>query len=91
MAGVGGLHSGATSGNLSRTLDRVLEESVLTGEILLSGRKLKEFPKSASKYNLSDTVIAGKSFFYVKNQFGWLRKRRDAVGAQTTSLEASGL
>ena len=62
MAGVGGLHTGCSSSNLSKTLDRAFEESVLTGELLLSGRKIKEYPKSAYKHNLSDTVIAGKSF-----------------------------
>ena len=61
MAVVGGLQSTNPSTGLSRTLDRVLEESELTGELLLSGRKIKEYPKNASKYNLSDTVIAGKS------------------------------
>ena len=61
MTGVGGLQSTNPSSGLSRTLDRVLEESVLTGEILLSGRKIKEYPKCACKYNLSDTVIAGKN------------------------------
>jgi len=60
MAGVGGLHSGVSSKNIARTLDRVLEESVLTGELLLSGRKIKEYPKNAAKYNLKDTVVAGE-------------------------------
>lgn len=39
---------------------KIIEEAHLSGELRLSGRKLKEFPKSAAKYNLSDTVIAGK-------------------------------
>lgn len=39
---------------------KIIEEAHLSGELKLSGRKLKEFPKSAAKYNLSDTVIAGK-------------------------------
>ncbi|XP_047735524.1 leucine-rich repeat and calponin homology domain-containing protein isoform X2 [Hyalella azteca] len=53
-----GLHSGRSATTIARTLDRILEESVLTGELFLCGRKIKEYPKNASKYNLSDTVIA---------------------------------
>lgn len=41
-------------------MPKVLEEANLSGELRLSGRKLKDFPKTAAKYNLSDTVIAGK-------------------------------
>lgn len=41
-------------------MPKVFEEASLSGELRLSGRKLKDFPKTASKYNLSDTVIAGK-------------------------------
>lgn len=36
-----------------------LEEASLSGELKLSGRKLRDFPKAAGKFNLSDTVIAG--------------------------------
>lgn len=46
--------------NLSRSLERILEDAALSGELKLSCRKLKDFPKIISKYNLSDTVIAGK-------------------------------
>lgn len=38
---------------------KIIEEAYLSGELKLSGRKLKDFPKAAAKYNLSDTVIAG--------------------------------
>lgn len=41
-------------------IPKVFEEANLSGELKLSGRKLKDFPKTAAKYNLSDTVIAGK-------------------------------
>lgn len=41
-------------------MPKVFEEANLSGELRLSGRKLKDFPKTAAKYNLSDTVIAGK-------------------------------
>lgn len=48
--------------NLSRSLERILEDAALSGELKLSCRKLKDFPKIISKYNLSDTVIAGMLF-----------------------------
>lgn len=44
---------------LTRSLEKILEDANLSGELKLSGRKLKEFPKA--KYDLSDTVFAGKS------------------------------
>ncbi|KAG4072416.1 hypothetical protein HA402_004348 [Bradysia odoriphaga] len=47
--------------NLSRSLERILEDATLSGELKLSCRKLKDFPKIISKYNLSDTVIADLS------------------------------
>lgn len=49
---------------LTRSLERILEDANLSGELKLSGRKLKDFPKVAGKYNLNDTVIAGKKFFF---------------------------
>lgn len=48
---------------LTRSLERILEEAHLSGELKLSGRKLKDFPKvvkTGAQYNLCDTVIAGK-------------------------------
>lgn len=45
---------------LTRSLERILEEAHISGELKLSGRKLKDFPKAAGKYNLNDTVIAGE-------------------------------
>ncbi|XP_021371747.1 leucine-rich repeat and calponin homology domain-containing protein 3-like isoform X2 [Mizuhopecten yessoensis] len=48
--------------SLSRTIDRVFEDAQHTGEINLSGRKLKEYPKSVSaKYDLVDTIGADLS------------------------------
>lgn len=44
---------------LTRSLERKLEDAHLSGELKLSGRKLKDFPKAAGKYNLNDTVLAG--------------------------------
>ncbi|GAB6020825.1 hypothetical protein CHUAL_003480 [Chamberlinius hualienensis] len=46
---------------LTRSLERILEEAQLTGELNLSGRKFKEFPKLASKFELDDTVYADLS------------------------------
>lgn len=46
-------------------MPKVFEEANLSGELRLSGRKLKDFPKTAAKYNLSDTVIAGKIFYHL--------------------------
>lgn len=44
---------------MSRSVERVLEEAHLSGDLKLNGRKLKEFP-SSDKYDLNDTVFAGK-------------------------------
>lgn len=52
---------------MASLMPKVFEEANLSGELRLSGRKLKDFPKSAAKYNLSDTVIAGKP-----NKFGYM-------------------
>jgi hypothetical protein len=45
---------------LTRSLEKILEEAHLSGELKLSGRKLKDFPSTGGKFDLSDTVIAGK-------------------------------
>lgn len=42
-----------------RNIDRVLEDAQLRGELKLNSRKLKELPKIANKYDLSDVVKAG--------------------------------
>lgn len=68
MAMVASNMSGHIQKQLTRSLERILEEAHLSGELKLSGRKLKDFPKvgkTGSKYSLSDTVIAGEfvSFF----------------------------
>lgn len=68
MAMVASNMSGHIQKQLTRSLERILEEAHLSGELKLSGRKLKDFPKvgkaGAPKYNLQDTVIAGKSIEY---------------------------
>ncbi|XP_073709922.1 DISP complex protein LRCH3 isoform X10 [Misgurnus anguillicaudatus] len=63
-AGVAGHHGlsnapGATSWN--RSLDRALDEAAATGVLNLSGRKLKEFPRSAAGHDLTDTTRADLS------------------------------
>ncbi|XP_053616361.1 leucine-rich repeat and calponin homology domain-containing protein isoform X3 [Plodia interpunctella] len=59
MNGHNNIHS-----QLTKSLERILEDAYLSGELKLSGRKLREFPKPV-KYDLSDTVIADLS----KNRF----------------------
>jgi len=67
MAMVASNMSGHIQKQLTRSLERILEEAHLSGELKLSGRKLKDFPKvgktGAVKYNLQDTVIAGESSY----------------------------
>ncbi|KAL9706393.1 hypothetical protein quinque_009911 [Culex quinquefasciatus] len=57
----GGAIGGHLQSQLTRSLERILEDANLSGELKLSGRKLKDFPKAAGKFNLSDTVIADLS------------------------------
>ncbi|KAM9820284.1 DISP complex protein LRCH3 [Neosynchiropus ocellatus] len=45
----------------NRSLDRALDEASATGCLNLSGRKLKEFPRSASNHDLTDTTRADLS------------------------------
>uniref|UniRef100_A0A182PVR4 Uncharacterized protein n=1 Tax=Anopheles epiroticus TaxID=199890 RepID=A0A182PVR4_9DIPT len=60
LVGMSGSTGGHLQSQLTRSLERILEDAHLSGELKLSGRKLKDFPKAAGKYNLSDTVIAGE-------------------------------
>jgi hypothetical protein len=54
----GGLcNGGSASGPSSRTMERMLDDAQLTGELCISGRSIKEFP--LSKHNLIDTSRAG--------------------------------
>ncbi|XP_041850299.1 DISP complex protein LRCH3 isoform X3 [Melanotaenia boesemani] len=45
----------------NRSLDRALDEASVTGCLNLSGRKLKEFPRSAANHDLTDTTRADLS------------------------------
>ncbi|KAM4683802.1 leucine-rich repeat and calponin homology domain-containing protein 1 isoform 1-T4 [Amazona ochrocephala] len=62
-AGVGGSGSLGFQAPLNRGLERALEEAAHSGGLNLSGRKLKEFPRStaALSHDLSDTVRADLS------------------------------
>ncbi|XP_065534303.1 leucine-rich repeat and calponin homology domain-containing protein 1 isoform X1 [Lathamus discolor] len=62
-AGVGGGGSLGLQAPLNRGLERALEEAAHSGGLNLSGRKLKEFPRStaALSHDLSDTVRADLS------------------------------
>ncbi|KAI8427527.1 hypothetical protein MSG28_002053 [Choristoneura fumiferana] len=55
MNGQSNIHS-----QLTKSLERILEDAYLSGELKLSGRKLREFPKPV-KFDLSDTVVADRS------------------------------
>lgn len=55
--------SGTGQQNLTRSLEKILEEAHCSGELSLSNRKLKDFPKPTKEYNLSDTIIAGEVLF----------------------------
>jgi hypothetical protein len=46
---------------LNRNLERLFEDAQISGELKISCRRLREFPKIASKYNLNDTVYGGES------------------------------
>uniref|UniRef100_A0A8C2YGP0 Leucine rich repeats and calponin homology domain containing 1 n=1 Tax=Coturnix japonica TaxID=93934 RepID=A0A8C2YGP0_COTJA len=65
VGGGGGCGGGGALGlqPLNRGLERALEEAAHSGGLNLSGRKLKEFPRSASAltHDLSDTVRADLS------------------------------
>lgn len=72
MAMVASNMNGHMQKQLTRSLERVLEEAHLSGELKLGGRKLKDFPKvgaksqaNSIKYDLHDTVVADLS----KNRF----------------------
>ncbi|XP_048518451.1 leucine-rich repeat and calponin homology domain-containing protein [Dendroctonus ponderosae] len=60
--------NGHIQNHLTRSLERILEEANQSGDLKLSNRKLKDFPKAKEKYNLSDTVTADLS----KNRFSEL-------------------
>lgn len=48
----------------SRSVEKALEEASASGALHLAGRKLKEFPRSARNYDLSDVTHAGECGFF---------------------------
>lgn len=44
----------------SRSVEKALEEAAVSGALNLSNRRLKEFPRSARNYDLSDITHAGR-------------------------------
>ena len=53
----------ASGGGLS--LERLLEVAHATGELVLTCRNLKSFPKHRCKNDLKDTVAVGKQHFFM--------------------------
>ncbi|KAG8445006.1 hypothetical protein GDO86_009955 [Hymenochirus boettgeri] len=58
---VSGSGVGAGPAAWNRSLERALEEAAVTGVLNLSGRKLREFPRSATRQDLSDTTLTDLS------------------------------
>ncbi|XP_064615281.1 LOW QUALITY PROTEIN: uncharacterized protein LOC135479385 [Liolophura sinensis] len=52
---------GQSPTTFSKTLERVFEDAQHTGEVILSGRKLKEYPNICSKFDLVDTIVSDLS------------------------------
>ncbi|XP_056621740.1 DISP complex protein LRCH3 isoform X2 [Triplophysa dalaica] len=59
--GIHGLSNAPGPTSWNRSLDRALDEAAATGVLNLSGRKLKEFPRSAAGHDLTDTTRADLS------------------------------
>ncbi|MEE6509639.1 hypothetical protein FKM82_027098 [Ascaphus truei] len=59
--GHGSAGSGQGPAAWSRSLERALEEAAVTGALSLSGRKLRDFPRSAARQDLTDTTQAGET------------------------------
>lgn len=60
-----GLSNAPGPASWNRSLDRALDEAAATGALNLSGRKLKEFPRSAAGHDLTDTTRAGTEPIYL--------------------------
>lgn len=57
--------------NLTRSLEKILDECSVSGELVLANRKLKDFNlKYYKKHNLTDTVFAGmlKCLFHYRKK-----------------------
>lgn len=65
--------------NLTRSLEKILDECSASGELQLANRKLKDFPKYYGKFNLTDTVFAGESRSLRKERRMTLRDRSENI------------
>ena len=61
--GGGGLSlcPGSHSHALTLSMEKLLESAAASGELRLCSRNLKAFPKNCCKFQLEDTVLAGKN------------------------------
>lgn len=63
-----------------KLMQRLLDEASQTGELILTGRNLTEFPsKLAIVYDLSDTIFAGIYFFLLLLLLDWNENKKDKV------------
>lgn len=53
-------HGSQSPPSIGRPVDRVFEDAQFTGEIILYGRKLRDFPIICAKFDLNDTIHVGK-------------------------------
>lgn len=54
---------GGGGAQLTRSLERILEDANFSGQLRISGRKLKDFPKIAGQFVLGDTIFAGECWW----------------------------
>jgi hypothetical protein len=45
-------------------MEKLLQHAATTGDLNLAARNLKEFPRHCCKFQLQDTVSAGKHFWF---------------------------
>jgi hypothetical protein len=59
-----------------KMIQRILEESSQTGDLILTNKNLNEFPsKLANNFDLSDTITAGKCVFKKEKEFNFTLKK----------------
>ena len=56
-----GTQSSAAGAASNRSVERILDDAQMSGDLCLSGRSMKVFP-SLAKHNLIDTCKAGKAY-----------------------------
>ena len=47
------------------TLEKLFDESQITGELNLSGRNLKKYPEYAKQCDMEDTIVAGNNMSFI--------------------------